>query len=531
MDRALRTPATYAGPVPIKISKAMRSKLPPEERDTAEEVLWAKSTGKCFLCEVQFNRSADDIEPDHDVPEREGGATTIENLNLAHASCNRAKRNAKTIPIRPYLKLAAFGQKRRLKYDGYLEHFEIETKPVVITRSSGTATFELPDGEIVETPIFSESNSQGDFEYCFLQLPRSAIFNDDACQPRALRLEHAWAIYADLQRNVLHEPPSCRADSTDLGSPVKLLMFDGQHKTIANWMLGRQRVTTKVYLNLTAAQANELVNSIQAKIKKLPLSPFELAGKMSDEWENKFHEYEEHVGSTGVSEKGFLDWLPATERTRGKQALQAALVQNILASDDLRITNFVKRPGSPKADVEITEQQLKSKLIEKLLVMDASTGAGEDAQATRDQEATNIIACLNLFSDLAFEPKEDAVELTIQEKDRARRLTYQASLAYVATLIRQLWFHIAKRAETKSLMTDEMSETQWGEVRNGIELLVKHPAWASPYEDSDKMKRLKLALEKNQEVKESLEELGLDLSYLLLGPSATTYKKVWKDAG
>jgi hypothetical protein len=196
----------------------------------------------------------------------------------------------------------------------------------------------------------------------------------------------------------------------------------------------------------------------------------------------------------------------------------------------LRITKFVKRAGAPRADVEITEQQLKSKLIEKLLVMDPSTGTGEDAQALRDQEAANIVACLNLLSDMAFEPSDEATELTVQDKERARRLTYQASLAYVATLIRQLWFHIAKRAETKALMTDDLSEDQRAEVRLGIERLVKHPAWTCPFEDSDKMKRLKLALEKNQEVKESLEDVGLDLSYLLLGPAATTYHKVWKGA-
>ena len=247
---------------------------------------------------------------------------------------------------------------------------------------------------------------------------------------------------------------------------------------------------------------------------------------MSDEWENKFHEYEEEVGSSSVSEKGFLTWLPATERTRGKQALQSALVQNILSSEDLRIKNYLKRPGV-KSDVEITEQQLKTKLVEKLLVMDPSSGTGEDAQVLRDQEAANIIECLNLFSDGAFEPKEEASELTVQEKERARRLTYQASLAYVATLIRQLWFHTAKRAEGKTPMTDDMTEVQWGEVRQGVERLINHPAWTAPYED-DRMKRLKLALEKNQEVPKALEELGLDLSYLLLGRSSTTFKNVWK---
>jgi hypothetical protein len=513
------------------MSKAMKSKLPTADQGSPEELLWARSGGYCFLCEVEMNRSSDDLEVDHNVPEAEGGTTTIENLNLAHVRCNRAKRNAKTVPIKPYLKLVAFANQRRLKYDGFVEHFGITPSAVVITRADASATFELPDGSKFTTPVLSETNSVGTFEYVFLQLPRDAIFNDDACQPRALRLDHAWAIYSDLQRNVLHEPPSCRVASVTLGAPVKLLMFDGQHKTVANWMLGRTEVTTKVYLNLTDAQANELVNSIQAKIKKLPLSPFELAGKMSDEWENKFGEYENEVGSPVVSEKGFLAWLPTTERARGKLALQSALVQNILSRSDLRISKHVKKAGGAKGQVEITEQALKGKLIEKLLVLEARADTGESAQDRRDREADNIVYCLNVLNDLAFETREDAPELNPQEVERARRMTYQPALAYSAMLIRQLWFHIAKRAESKAQMTDVLSDVALGEVEQGIGRLVNHPAWTAPFGDSDRLKRLKSALERNQDLAGALEELGLDLSYLLVGDSTSAFKAAWGKDG
>lgn len=513
------------------MSKSMKSKLPDNERADAEDLLWAKSGGYCFLCELKLNRAADDLEADHDIPESQGGATAISNLNLAHVACNRAKRNAKTVPVKPYLKLAAFAQKRRLKYDGFQEHFGIEPKPVVLSRDGDSATFELPDGTTTTVPVYSESTSTGYYEYAFLQLPRNAIFNDDACQPRALRLEHAWAIYSDLQRNVLHEPPSCRAETEDLGKPVRLLMFDGQHKTIATWMLDRQEVTAKVYLNLSSVRANELVNSIQAKIKKLPLSPFELAGKMSDEWEHKFYEYEQATGSNAVSEQGFLAWVPSTEKSRAKQALQSALVQNVLSSEDLRIAAHVKRPGVPSGQVVITEQQLKSKLIEKLLIMDALSDIGDDAQARRDAEAANVIACLNMINDLAFTPAEDAPVLTPTEIERARRMTYQASLAYIAALIRQLWFQTVHRAEPRNPMTDILTESQDADFRAGVRRLIEHPAWTAQFVDSARMLKLKNALEKNQEVTKAFEDLGLDLAYLILGPTTQSFKAAWGSSG
>ncbi|MGN7247223.1 HNH endonuclease [Janibacter anophelis] len=506
----------------------MVAKLPTGEQANIEDDLWDKSGGLCFLCEEPLNRASDAIEADHDVPESEGGPTTLENLNLAHESCNRAKRSAKSVPIRPYLKLVAYTKKYggRLKYDGYTDHFGIEPKPVVATRDGDTIKFELPDGSFSASPILSEANSSGTFEYTFLSLPRSAIFNDDACQPRALRPEHAWSIYSDLQKNVLHEPPSCRMETYVLDQPVKLLMFDGQHKTVANWMMGRQVVTAKVYLNLSAANAIQLVNSIQAKIKKLPLSPFELAGKMSDELENKFHEYEEEVGSVEVSESGFLAWL-GSDKARGKQALQSALVQSILSNPNLRIMNHIRQPGAPAPKVSITEQQLKGKVLEKLLHKDALSLKGEDAQAARDREADNIVSCLNQLTDEAFEPTDEATELTEQELERARRMTYQASLAYVSGMIRSLWKHVVMSGDIKAPMSEDLSEAQEKQIRDGIKNIVSHPCWTADFDRDDKMRKLKVALEKNQEVQQALEALGLDLAYLILGKEAPSFKAHW----
>ena len=514
--------------MPIKISKAIRSLLPKDQAEQAEQILWDKSNGRCFLCEEEMNRASEDIEADHDVPEAEGGETSFANLNLAHVSCNRAKQNAKTIPIRPYLKLVVAVKKLggRVKYDGVLPHFEISPKPVVAARDNDVITFEFPDGTKGQSFIHEEENKVGKFQYTFIALPRDAIFNDGAVQPRALRLDHVWSIYSDIQTNVLHEPPSCRMEQETYDKPVKLLLFDGQHKTIANWMMKRERVVCKVYLNMTQAQANLLVNSIQFKIKKLPLSPVELVAKMSDEWQNKFAGYEAEVGTGEVSEAGFLKWVGQSDRARAKQALRSAWVQSVLRSEDLRILNHVRRAGAPAPAVSITEQALKSKIIEKLLHMEPlSQKGGEDFQATRDREVANVVMCLNLLNDQAFEPQPDATELTEIEKERARRMTYQSALAYIATLIVALWEHIVLKSDNP--MSQTLDETQEQQLREGIHRLVAHPVWTADFNRDDKMREVKVALEKNQGVPQALEAVGLDLSYLVLGDKSSNYKTYW----
>src|SRR4051812_24689443 len=92
----------------IRISKKIKDALPAEEVEGLEEFLWDKSAGQCHLCDREMNRATDDIEPDHDHPDAEGGATTRDNLYLSHQACNRAKRNYPTVDVRPWLKLKAF---------------------------------------------------------------------------------------------------------------------------------------------------------------------------------------------------------------------------------------------------------------------------------------------------------------------------------------------------------------------------------------------------------------------------------------
>jgi hypothetical protein len=260
--------------MPIRISKSLVSKLPEDQREGLEDYLWAKAGKKCFLCEEPLNRAAEPIEADHDIPEAEGGPNDRDNLNLAHVGCNRAKRAAKSVDVRPYLKLTAAIRKKGgfVNYGQLLTHFGIKPGPSVVERTDEAVELEFPDGSTAKAQVFTDRNNEGDFDYAFVEVPREALFNDDECQPRTIKLPQIWAIYTDVQTNPLHEPPGCRLIPVKGEKQFRLAMFDGQHKTIANWMCGRDTIVAKLYLQITQDQAIRLVNSVQAKIKKLPLS-------------------------------------------------------------------------------------------------------------------------------------------------------------------------------------------------------------------------------------------------------------------
>lgn len=512
----------------FKVSSRLLGGLPPAQRNRVEleKTLWGKTGGLCFLCEEPINRASDDYEADHDEPDADGGATSIENLYLAHSSCNRIKRAAGSRHIRPYIKFLRFLNKikKRIKYDGALEFFGIEPAETDVAIHNNTVKFNFADGSSSETEILEEQNEVAKFRFAYIEIPRIAIYSDDACQPRAIKKEQVAAIYNDIRRNPLHEPPSVRLSDPD-GGMVKLLMFDGQHKTVSAWLAGRDRIVVKVYLNLSEEAAIELVNSIQAKIKKLPLSPFELASKLSEEWEDKLSDYEEAVGEEGASEAGFIAWLPADDRTRAKQAFRAALVQQLLGDPELRLAQFAKGVQENPI-VELTEQGIRTKVLEKLLYTDPLSESGEDLSAIRDREAANILRVLNHFVEKAFEPQGDGQASEV-EKTRARRIAYQQSLAYCAGLLKDLWGHYAlKGSAGKFVMSDDLTDEQWQQITAGVDRLIAHPAWVEPFEAED-MKELKVALEKNQQAQAAFQKLALDFPYLISGDKYPAYTARW----
>lgn len=501
----------------IKISKSLKMKLPPEQRDDLEDNLWELSGGICHLCGELMNRSADVIEADHDIPEDSDGRTTIENLNLAHKACNAAKRNNPTVNIRPYLRFNAFIKRAALKgpvrYGECTEHFRIQPKPVHIAKTEkGKLRFELPDGTAPECEVFHQKNSSGDFEYCYVRLPRAAIFNDDACQPRNIKIGQAWLIYGDLQRNPLHEPPGCRLESVG-ADKFKILMFDGQHKTVASWMCEYDAIVAKIYINMTLQQATALVNSVQAKIRKLPLSPFEIAAKLGDEWEHKWAEYESEVGTDSASEAGFIKWLRPNDRKRGEQAFREGRIRQLLDRDDFTLLQYVKR--SPNDNGLIPEAAFKSKVLSELVYAKPLKDVGEQGELKRVHEADNIVRVLNYFTARVFEPAEGNDTLTDEQLETKRRLVYQGSLKFVGDMVRRIVNHICATDDGLEFIEANIDDKKWTKISAAIDRLVGHPIWHQDFELSAKTRAVREALLKNQQVKESLKGVGLTPGYII----------------
>jgi hypothetical protein len=290
-------------------------------------------------------------------------------------------------------------------------------------------------------------------------------------------------------------------------------MFDGQHKTLAFWVDGRKKIAIKIYINITKDQAIRLVNSVQSKIKKLPLSPFELAAKMSDEWQDRVSKYETEVGTENASEDGFINWVDKDEKARAKSAFTDALYQSIIDSDNLEFIKTVLKPGQkPVDEFSMSETTFKNKVLKHLLHTATLKETFLNSQKLRSTEAEIVVRILNTFYQELFKP--DAPDLiTPQDELKRKRLAYQASLAYVMVLIKSVFGKKYLLPDGREFIDKEIDEERIDFLETSIKRILNHPVWISK-EQSKKMQAITTALIKNHDAAKALSDVGLKPGYV-----------------
>ncbi len=417
--------------MPIFISQGLRSKIiDTRDRTEIEFLLKQKSAGICFLCKQPLNLDTEKIVADHDIPETENGPTDYENLNLVHDTCNSFKSANSTLRIRKFLPL------RRFLIDNPGSNFEqvsdkvfkIDNREVYLKVNNGLVHIEETNSSTTFGPFKIFTEVIGDLSpvnYIFARLPIKYLFNDDV-QPRSIKTDQAFKIFQDLHINPLHEPVGARLEypfnDYEIGhqGSNKILMFDGQHKTVARALFhahGKSydsvELDVKIYVNFTHDQAVRLVNSIQSLVPKLALTKSEFAKKMSEEFGPLFEDYLTRCESNGKvpTEKGFVTDAAPQDRRRYKNAIEQTRLRQLMTDEFGKEIEFLKLLHSKDRNWQLKETTLFNKVFTKFLITKQLTSPLDSEDTKRSIERKNIQLVLQLiFEELLTVSADNPIE-------------------------------------------------------------------------------------------------------------------------
>lgn len=411
-------------PKSFTLAKKMKAALPEGERAGADAWLWQKSGGLCALCGRPL--SPGDAEPDHRIPTDHQGADELSNLYLAHRTCNRSRGNLPFELARPVVEFKAFSDETRsLSFDSVIERYLVQQGKAAkqaIGFRLGTNQITLSCGSAkLEAEVFTDPATTTAF--FFTEVPVSHIFNDTEVQPRLLMYSHVRALALDFAQRPVHEPSNCRLVKVS-DNTAHLLQFDGQHKTTAQILLGREHIPVKIYVEPDVAMIQALVVKIQQEIKKQPLTKSDTLAKLGDVIKRHMEAYLNSAASP-KTEVGFIGAQPKAERKTVTKLYEQELHRLVFFDDDNMLAKKV-RPGKdpvPTTDKVVIEKIIAPLLHKKLLDLDMEATGGRDTERELVLLVLNTIAN-KMLPDKWWAPGNEVAAM------RAKTFFYQGSISW-----------------------------------------------------------------------------------------------------
>ena len=230
------------------LSKYLDS-LSPDQYKALSKELWEIQNHKCYICGEDIDLDVQTTNIDHIHPLVTGGKDERSNFAITHEHCNKSKQDAdlavakRIVCLDKIIKQAERNHESPslkhvlLAYGGSKFNFKYKVENDTLVYSFD----EIGDLSIKKSEIFTDELSHE--QTAFISVPLEYLFHDDILNPRGLNRSVSLLIKEFYKPNPQLQIPIARiADG-------KIMLFDGQHKTVAQIMLGVNSIVVRVFIN------------------------------------------------------------------------------------------------------------------------------------------------------------------------------------------------------------------------------------------------------------------------------------------
>lgn len=243
--------------------------LSPDEKKALALKLWNIQSHKCFICGGEIDIDIQTPNIDHIKPLANGGKDDSSNFALTHEHCNKSKQDAdlevaqklyrlskimkeaeekKETPSLKHVLLANGGSKYSFKY-------KIEDNKLIYSFD------DYGDTTIYKSEIFTDELS-GEMT-SFIKVPLAYIYHDEIINPRGINGSISLLI------KEFHKPNPQLHLSLGRISDGKILIFDGQHKAVAQIMLGVNSLVLRLFIDPDIERLIETNTNAGSKLKQI----------------------------------------------------------------------------------------------------------------------------------------------------------------------------------------------------------------------------------------------------------------------
>ncbi len=480
------------------------SSLSKDDYSELTKKLWNIQNHQCFICEEEIDLDLNTTNIDHIVPLANKGKDAEVNFAVTHESCNKSKQDANLKIAKILQKLSKIQKsvhtetnksaslKDVLKsYDGSKYEFKYKIEGMELKYSfSG-----IGDNKTYQAPIYTDNLSKE--QTCFIEIPIEYLFHDEIINPRGINNSIGKLIKEfDKQNPQLHLSLARIEDG-------KLKIFDGQHKAVAQILLGTKKLVVRVFLEPNIDRLTETNTNAGSTLRQIAFDKSimrQLNNTLYSERVKKYqvaHDLKEDDYS--FSEQQLIDFFKG-DGANIKKYIIDSIKHSITNAKDNKLKDYIDFEGKAKElpisysafDKTILSSFVSAKLVLKTAI-DSKTDEGLNP---RELEINQIVRVLSILAENIymnkFLPEIGTARIEkkiIDKKDTDitddHLIAYRISkeeilynwLQYLKKVITTYFANTGKMVAEEKIFQTQFDDQIWINIENFVKNLSQLPLW------------------------------------------------------
>ncbi len=458
----------------------------------------------CYICQEEIDTSIQQVNVDHIVPLANKGKDSEENFALTHESCNKSKQDADLRIARILCGLEKIqekveGEENRsaslkdvlTSYEGSKYSFKSKVENNSLKYSfSEAGEKEIHLSQIFEDPISKEKT-------CFAEVPISYLYHDELINPRGINSSISKLVKEFYKGNPQLHLSLARIDGD------KLKIFDGQHKAVAQILLGNKKLTLRIFINPGVDRLIETNTNAGSTLRQIAFDKSIMRQLNNMLYLERIKKYQEdhrmETDNLSFSEEQLVEYFKG-ENVNVKRYIIDAIKSSVTYSQDNKLKDYIDFEGKAK-ELPISHSAFDKTFLSifidsKLILNEPINFRSEEGLNPRELEISQIISLLNIIAEEIylgkFDPEVGVYRIEkriVQKKDREindnHLIAYRISkeevmynwLIYLKKVIELYFDTTGKIYDKRRLFQLRFDEQLWTNIRNFIKNLKDLPLW------------------------------------------------------
>lgn len=476
--------------------------LSTSDYDALTKKLLCIQNHKCYICGDIIDLNIHKSNIDHIIPLVGGGKDCEENLAVTHESCNKSKQDAdlKIAKLLCLLKKiqeeTSANENKAASLKHVLRYFggsKFELKYTIEGKKLRYSLSEKGDNTIYETEIFTDPLSKE--EFCFICLPIDYIYHDEFINPRGINSSISMLVKEFSKGNPQLHLSLGRIDDN------KIKIFDGQHKAVAQILLGSDKLLLRVFISPDVKRLTETNTNAGSKLRQIAFDKSIMRQLNNTLYQEKIKQYQEDHSllhdDFSFSEQNLINYFL---KDNMKKYIIDSIKHSITDAQENRLKDYIDREGKSKAapiSYSAFDKTFLSLFIDstKFLLTSISEKTDEGLNP-RELEISQIIRLLNIIAEQIyinkFKPETGVAKIEdkiIKGNDKdisdEHLIAYRMSkeeilynwLQYVKFVIENYFSNLGKTFNKNSLFQQKFDDQLWHNIENFLINLKNLPLW------------------------------------------------------